>query len=74
MNVETLRKNLKEILEIKIQQAIMEPTTGLLVDSTRLRKKINKLEDRSMNSKTGQTKIQGEKKTFKKEQNIMQEL
>lgn len=73
MNVETLRKNLKEILEIKIQQAIMEPTTGLLVDSTQLRKKINKLEDRSMNSKTGQTKIQGEKR-LKKEQNIMQEL
>lgn len=44
----------------------MEPTTGLLVDSTRLRKKINKLEDRSMNSKTGQTKIQGEKRLLKK--------
>lgn len=45
------KKKLKRNTRNQNTVAIMESATGLLVDTTWLRKKFNKLEDRSMNSK-----------------------
>lgn len=45
------KKKLKRNTRNQNTVAIMKSATGLLVDTTWLRKKFNKLEDRSMNSK-----------------------